>query len=190
MDRNEQEYNKIRNLMLLGVVIFQLCQLTWEYLNGGVVSHHLLMRPDLPAISNGWGLIILPMLVWCASILINKRRLRASQAGIEQSAFQRTVVIGFVAILLLSVLQSFIFYLGYHNIAVYMLLGFMISGLFVPIYRVECILGYVLGATFFSGPVIPFIGVSMFVGVSALSHVVIKPLFLRMKLSGVKKFTT
>ena len=44
-----------------------VAHLAWEHTHGGVQSHHFLARPDLPAISNWWGLIILPSLGWLAS---------------------------------------------------------------------------------------------------------------------------
>jgi len=178
---NEQQIKKIRNSLLVVVIISQVCQLAWEHFNGGVVTHHLLMRSDLPGVSNWWGLVILPLLVWLAAISIKKRASLQSREGGILSDIQRGILIGFFGMLIVSVLQSLIFSLGYHSIAKYMLFGFIIIGLFLPLYRVECILGYVLGATFFSGPAMPFVGVIMFATVSVLIHLCIKPLILRFK---------
>ena len=45
--------------VLVGLA-YAIAQLALEALDGGVQSHHLLNRPDLPAISNGFGLLTLP----------------------------------------------------------------------------------------------------------------------------------
>jgi hypothetical protein len=34
--------------------------LLWEHLQGGVLSHHLRNDPELPAISNWWGGLLVP----------------------------------------------------------------------------------------------------------------------------------
>ena len=44
-------------------LLLMVVQLVWEYSQGGVVSHHLLARKDMPAISNGWGLLVMPIMV-------------------------------------------------------------------------------------------------------------------------------
>jgi hypothetical protein len=64
-----------------------------------------------------------------------------------------------------------------------MLLVVVIIALFFPVYRIEAIVGYVLGGAFFTGPMIPFVGVVLFALVSAVSHFCIKPLIFRFKVS-------
>ena len=49
-------------LIPLAALLFAAAHLTFEHYTGGVRSHHLLNRPDLPAISNWLGLITLPLL--------------------------------------------------------------------------------------------------------------------------------
>ena len=66
--------------------------------------------------------------------------------------------------------------LGFQKIAIYKLLALAIIALFFPLYRIEAIVRYVLGRTFFTGPMIPFVSVVLFVSVSALLHFSIKPL--------------
>jgi len=55
------------------VVAFELSHLFWEYINGGVLSHYLLNRSGFPSISNGWGIVILPLLAWFSTSRIKKR---------------------------------------------------------------------------------------------------------------------
>ncbi|AGH44365.1 hypothetical protein [Paraglaciecola psychrophila] len=109
----------------------------------------------------------------------------SSQQFDDSRQFYRGVLIAFITLLLVSLVQSTIFSFGYANIAMFFLLGLMLAAIFVPLHKMECILGYVLGATFFTGPVMPFVGVVIFSVVSVLSHLCIKPLFMRIK--NVKK---
>ena len=176
----EKQFNKIRNGLLLAVILFEVCHLTWEYFNGGVVTHHLFMRADLPGLSNWWGLLILPLLVWLSAAAIKKRISTESDA----ETLPRPVVMGFFGMLLVSTVQSIAFVNGFPSITMYLALGVLISALFVPLYRMECILGHVIGSTFVFGPAIPFVGVLMFAPISLLSHKCIKPLVLRFRNSG------
>lgn len=44
-----------RFLLTLVVVLCIWSLLIWQHFHGGVPSHHLLHRSDLPAVSNWWG---------------------------------------------------------------------------------------------------------------------------------------
>ncbi|ABG40022.1 hypothetical protein Patl_1500 [Paraglaciecola sp. T6c] len=173
----EKQFNKIRNGLLLAVILFEVCHLTWEYFNGGVITHHLFMRADLPGLSNWWGLLILPLLVWLSAAVIKKR----ISTGSDAKTLPPSVLLGFFSMLLVSTVQSIAFVNGFPSVTMYLALGVLVSALFVPLYRMECILGHVIGSTFVFGPAIPFVGVLMFAPISLLSHKCIKPLFLRFK---------
>lgn len=173
----EKQFNKIRNGLLLAVILFEVCHLTWEYCNGGVITHHLFMRADLPGLSNWWGLLILPLLVWLSAAVIRKRISTKSDA----KTLSPSILLGFFGMLLVSTVQSIVFVNGFPSVTMYLALGVLVSALFVPLYRMECILGHVIGSTFVFGPAIPFVGVLMFAPISLLSHKCIKPLFLRFK---------
>lgn len=47
--------------VILGTVTAAL-QLGWEHTRGGILRHHLLNDASLPAISNLWALLVMPML--------------------------------------------------------------------------------------------------------------------------------
>ncbi|GAA4008220.1 hypothetical protein GCM10022408_20440 [Hymenobacter fastidiosus] len=129
--------------------------LLWSHAHGGVPSHHLLAREDLPAISNWWGGLLLPVLTWFLLYRIQQRVLRA---GVEPAAGAKAragVLYGFVAALLVGILLSVFFTLGYTDPAGYLLLGLLALALFLPIYRAECLLGFVLGMTFTFGTMLP-----------------------------------
>ncbi|MCO7190788.1 MULTISPECIES: hypothetical protein [unclassified Pseudoalteromonas] len=176
---NTQQLSRTRNVFLAGVLLLQAAQLIWEHFNGGIVTHHLLMRADLPGVSNWWGLIILPALVWITGIHIQARLTASAQHDMADNKAWRTIQLGFGMLLLFSLCQTIVFSLGFHTLAKFMLLGLLITALFVPLYRMECILGYVLGACLMSGPAMPFVGVVLFATVSALSHFAIKPVIAR-----------
>ena len=176
-EMEEKQFNKIRNGFLLAVVFFAVCHLTWEYLNGGVVTHHLFMRADLPGLSNWWGLLILPLMVLLSATVIKKRISTKSNA----KTLPQSVLVGFFGMLLVSTVQSIAFVNGLPNVTMCLALGVVISALFLPLYRMEYILGHVIGSTFVFGPAIPFAGVLMFAPLSLLSHKCIKPLLLRFK---------
>jgi len=86
------------------------------------------------------------------------------------------ILIDFFGMLIVSILQSLAFKFGYENITMYMALGVLITGLFLPICRAECLLGHVLGAAFTFGPVLPLIGILVMALVSAFSNLCLKPL--------------
>lgn len=177
---SEMYFKKVATYLISVVIIFVLCHLCWEHFNGGVLSHHLLNRSDFPAISNWWEIAILPFLVWFATTRIKKRITFQSNASSPGGKIPNGILIGFFGMLLVSLLQSVAFQSGYGNITKYMALTVLLIGLFLPIYRAECILGYVLGAAFTFGPVIPIIGILIIAVISAFSNLCIKPLLVKL----------
>lgn len=171
------EFNVMRNKFVSTVLVVVLCQLAWEHFNGGVVVHYPLMRDDLPGISNWWALIILPAISWFASHRIQKRMFSSETLDQQFAKLFRNIVIGFSTMLFIGVLQSIAFTFGFGGLMKLVALGVMFFALFVPMYRVEYIVGYVLGAMFVFGPAIPFIGVAMFLVISTISHKLVKPAF-------------
>ncbi len=106
--------------------------LLWQYFNGGVPSHHLLHRADLPAISNWWGVAVLPTLTWLLLMRINKRALEQNQQEIDQGTKQKSekypsnIVISFVVALIYGGVMSSFFVFGKQELT-----GLMFQGIFV-----------------------------------------------------------
>ena len=175
---SEKQFKKTQTNLIIVVIIFEMGHLLWEYLNGGVLSHHLLNRADLPAISNWWGIIILPLFAWFCTTRIKKQVTFQPDDLSVNGKIPREILIGFFGFLLISLAQSVAFEFGYENIMLYIALGILIIALFTPFYKAERILGHFLGGVFTFGPVIPFIGILVFSTVSALSHLVVKPLLV------------
>ena len=178
---NENKFNAVRNGLFLAVMVFVVGHLAWEYFNGGVVTHHILARADLPGISNWWALVILPLLTLLSAVLVKKRIVDETVSESDPRALPKSVIFGFLGMLVVSIIQSVAFITGYSEVTKYLALGVFALALFLPLYRMECILGHVLGATFVFGPAIPFIGVVIFATLSLISHKGIKPLFKRFR---------
>jgi uncharacterized membrane protein YecN with MAPEG domain len=175
---SEKYFKKVSAYFILIVTIIVLGHLLWEHLNGGILSHHLLHRSDLPAISNWWAIVILPFLAWFTTTRVKRRITLQSDGASSGGKIPNEVLIGFFGMLSVSLLQSIAFEFSYENITVYIALCVLFIGLFLPIYRAECILGHVLGAMFTFGAVIPIIGILVIAAISAFSNLIMKPLFV------------
>ncbi|MEX0722641.1 MAG: hypothetical protein WD357_00515 [Gracilimonas sp.] len=175
---NEKYFKKVSAYFISIVTIIVLSHLLWEHLNGGVASHHLLHNSDLPAISNWWSIVILPFLAWFSSTRVKKRITFRPDEVSADGQIPNAVWIGFFGMLLVSLLISIAFEFGFENITMYLALCVLGIGLFLPIYRAECILGYVLGAMFTFGAVIPIIGILLFAAISAFSNLLMKPILV------------
>ncbi len=150
--------------------ILEVAHLGWELTHGGVVSHHILNMPEMPAISNWWGLLLLPALTWFLTGRIQQRlnlKLEDRKSFAKQ-AF--AVLAGFLGSLVAALLLSLAFTTGNEDMASYLLFGMIAIALIVPVYRAECLLGFVLGMTFTFGVVLPTIVGSIIAAISAFMH--------------------
>ena len=184
---SEKYFNKMKTYLISIVVVFEIGHLLWEYFTGGVLSHHLLNRSDMPAISNWWGIIILPLLAWFAVTRIKKRITFLSDTQHGDSKIPKEILAGFGGMLLVSLILSLAFKFGSDDIAMYVMLGVLLTALFLPVYRTESILGYVLGGVITFGPVIPLIIILIISAISAFSNLIIKPLLVKIG-SYIKQF--
>lgn len=149
---NEKNFFKARIFVtaIVSVTIWSL--LAWNYYHGGVPSHHILAREDMPSISNWWGGVLLPLLTWFLLYRIEKR---IADGTSNLTPFPKSVVYSFLVALVFGVLLCTFFTLRYSGIPGYMLQSVFVIALFFPIYRAECLLGFVIGMTFTFGAVLP-----------------------------------
>jgi hypothetical protein len=138
----------------------------WELLDGGIKAHNLLADPDLPAISNVWGLLTLPLLAWLCAGAIQTRWTNGSR---------RLIVVSFIGALAYAAALAAAFVSGDETIPFYMLLGMVVLALLLPLYRGE----YVMGCMLAFGAILPLLIATVIGGISALAHRVIYPLFTR-----------
>lgn len=155
--------------MALAVLVAAV-HLGWEVAHGGVKSHHLLANNDLPAFSNWWGLLVLPLLGWLGAHSVTIR------VRVNEGAFGKAMA-GFSGAVLVGVALAASFAEGYESATSVIFYGALASGLVAPIYRGEYLFGFVLGMTFVFGSVLPTIVGSVVAGISAVAHFLVRPAF-------------
>ena len=153
------------------VAVAELAHLGWEHLHGGIASHHLFNRADLPAISNAWGAVFLPALAWFLAGIVLRRAVDRRAA--------RGIGIAFFGALAAGVTLSATFLGGHESAASAIFLGIGLSGLVLRVYRGEYVLGFVLGMTFAIGAMLPTLVASCIAALSAVVHLVLRPLGIR-----------
>ena len=97
---NEKMFYKTRLYVTAIVTIAIWTLLAWNYYHGGVPSHHILAKKDLPSISNWWGGLLLPLLTWWLLYRIQKRVVDNKNAYSDMQ--QPQVIYGFVGVKLLG----------------------------------------------------------------------------------------
>lgn len=147
--------------LALASLVFAAAHLAYEHFNGGVQSHHLLNRSDLPAISNWFGLVILPLLGWMLGI-----RIRDHSASSAQRGSSVAIWVGLVSALLYGVALAAFFELDASVVTSGLFLGLFLLAAVLPIYRAECVLGFVVGMTFTFGAVLPALVAAVFATIS------------------------
>lgn len=143
------KFAKIMDKRLLFTLLVALCiwsLLIWQYFHDGVPSHHLLQRNDLPSISNWWGGILLPFLTWFLVGRINMRK------GMENS---NEAIGGFVGALFYGIALSASFVYDFGPVSSLIVPGLLVIALFLPIYRSQYFLGFVLGTSYTFGALLP-----------------------------------
>ena len=57
-------------------------------------------------------------------------------------------------------------------------MGMLLLALLLPVYRPECVLGFVLGMTFTFGAILPTVVASVIAAFSALVQLCVRPVFM------------
>ena len=145
-----------RRLFFTGIVTVGIWSLLlWNHYHGGVPSHHILQQKDLPAISNWWGGLLLPLLTLFLTYRIQKRIIRSNDNKSKPLKISQKYTYRFLLALSFGILLSVFITLGYSNLSGYMMYGLLVLALFFPIYRAEYFLGFVIGMTYTIGAVLP-----------------------------------
>lgn len=145
-----------------------LALLTWKHTHGGVPVHHLLRRGDLPGLSCWWDGLVVPTLTW---FLVGRARPRLTDTNPQGVAW------GWGGGLLLGAVLA---WSATHGgvVAGWAPEALLLMGLAYPIYRAECVLGFVLAMTPAFGAALPLVfagvmagaGIVMFRGLRALGR--------------------
>jgi fatty-acid desaturase len=152
--------------------------LLWTHYHGGVPSHHILADKDLPEISNWWGGLLLPLLSCFLLYRMKKRIMINKDQKLQKINIPVDIIYAFLSALIYGILLSIFFTLGYPDISGYIFIGIFVLALFFPIYRSECILGFVIGMTFTFGVVLPIVVGSMLALIGVFLYLCIRPLTL------------
>lgn len=145
---NTQTRSNLTILFPVAALVFAMAHLIFEHVTGGVLNHHILADPDLPAISNWYGLLTLPLVGLATGYRLQR----------PNSAFLGALVYG--AVLAIS------FELGASMLTNIAFFGLIACALAFPIYRAEYVLGFMMGMTFTFGGVLPLIIALIFATIS------------------------
>lgn len=167
----------LKNRILFTAIVTLLIwmHLAWDYFHDGVPTHYLLHRQDLPGISNWWGGIAIPLLTWFLLYRIKKRHYHKDANGDPKSI--NKVLYGFIGALLFGILVSFFFTIG-SEVPGYMMIGLFILSFFIPLYRAEHILGFVLGMAYTFGGILPIIFGGIFSLIFSIDYLIIRSFIL------------
>ncbi len=148
-----------RRLILAALALMsEALHLGWEARHGGIATHHLLQRPDLPGLSNAWGLLLLPALAaWAAG------RLPAASAPRREWL---PVAIAFALPLLLGAALSLTFQLNLPALTEAVFFSLLLLALLLPASRPESLLGFVLGMSWTFGAMLPTVVGGVIAGLS------------------------
>ena len=169
---------KLQIYIIGAVFVFIWGLLAWDHFHGGVPAHHILNKKEMPAISNWWGGLLLPVLTWFLLYRIQKREKLSSMQWASITNFPSKIIYGFVGALIFGLSIAFLFTFDVHDIPGYLMLAALVFSLFYPIYRAECLLGFVLGMVYTFGGVLP-VGIGCILGaIGFLSYNGIRPAVL------------
>ena len=152
---------KERLQFTLMAVLFVSALLSVEFFTDGVVTHNLLASEDLPGISNWWGLLSLPLLAYLLF-----PRSDAEQSSLAVFGFSSKTAIRFVVAIIYGASMAASFEFSYDQTTEIFLLMLFVIGVFLPLYRSEFVVGFVIGMSYTFGAVIP-IGVAALVALSS-----------------------
>jgi hypothetical protein len=163
-------------ITFVSIAIWSL--LTWNYFNGGIPSHHLLARKDLPEVSNGWGALLLPLLTCWLLYRIRRRVYPINGQQALVTTFPKAILLGFFVALFLGILLATSFTFGNDVIPQIIMISILLLALIFPIYRSECILGFVLGMTYTFGAVLPIIISGLMALLGAIIYFLLRPVII------------
>jgi hypothetical protein len=138
------------NSLPLAALAFAAAFVAFEYFNGGVKTHHVLARADLPGFSNWLALLVLPLLGIVLAI-----RARSEPGDRASGFFSPRLAAGTAGSLVYGAALAASFLVGLEQVSLVLFLGIPVCALAFPIYRAEYIFGFVTGMTIAFGSVIP-----------------------------------
>ncbi len=166
--------SKTKGILTAIITFLILIMLLLEHFRGGVVSHHLLANENLPKISNWWGILTIPVISWFTFSNLQKRNISKDNG---QEPILKSQLYGFIGAFIFGIIMTILFYssLEIHN---YLLLLTFALALFIPIYKPEYYLGFILSMAYGFGGILPVIFGFILIVVYAIEYNLIRKGFL------------
>jgi hypothetical protein len=106
---------------------------------------------------------------------VQRRSALAGDRVTRTSVYTPGVRLGFGCALLYGAALSTVFMMGYESASTFMFGALIVLGLFRPIHRAECVLGFILGMTYHFGPVLPAVAASVMAALVAVQYHGMRP---------------
>jgi len=174
---NPASASRRRTLLTLLALGAELALLAREHLHGGVLSHHLLANPELPAVSNWWGLLLVPLLTWWTVGRVERRARLAATGGLS---LRPAPLVAFLCALAYGATLAALFAAG-SPLVDYVFFGLLALALVVRLWHAEYLLGFVLAMNFVTGPILPAMFGAVIALFSWLVHAAARALWRRLR---------
>ena len=180
MQKRQSINLKAMRLIITAVIaILILTLLLWNYFHGGVPSHHILDRKDLPEISNWWNGLWLPVLTWILLGRINSRIEKQTSADNSSNKGLGNVLGRFMIGLIFGIILAVSFVHNFNPFLDNVLYILLILTFIVPLFFSEFILGFVLGMTYTFGAILPTVFIFIIAVAGFLIYRFIRPLIFK-----------
>lgn len=175
-----QKFKKLKAFIVGIVTALIFTFLLWEHFHGGVTSHHLLHSEDLPAISNWWSGLLLPILTWFLLSRVEQRLVQNDLVPQQPNSAISNVIWIFMAGLVLGIVLAASFSYAFKPFLDNVLYILIVLSFFIPLYYAEFILGFILGMTYTFGAILPAVFILVIALIGWVTYRYIRPLILRL----------
>lgn len=148
-----RQLDKTTKIIITGsCILITIALLLWEYTHDGVIVHYVMRSDTMPGLSNWWGLISIPIVSWLCVSLIRYEEAIEKRTALVQNAARAS------STLILGLLISYFFITNSESLMpVYLTFLLVVLSFFIPLYKTEYLLGYILGTMFTFGTIIPVV---------------------------------
>jgi hypothetical protein len=165
--------SKTKFLATIIAFVLMLGFILWEYFHGGVLSHHFFHNEDMPRVSNWWGLLSIPIVTWLSLSIIQKNENKTHQ----EKTLSKFEIYGFIGGLLFGIALTILFF-NESVLSNYLLLLTFVLALFLPLYKPEFYLGFIISMIYEFGGALPVVIGLLLIAVYAIEYFVIRKAFL------------